>query len=316
MRNNKISISFVLIACFLASSMLYCAHAAQGSGAAFLKIAPGARAVSMGSAFTALSNDISALHFNPAGLNSLAGKEVGLMHAQLYLDTNFDFIGYAHPINRNNTLGFGAVSLSQGTIEGRGDNRERVSGFTASDYAFTMSYSRSMADALSAGASFKIIKSQIANATANGFAMDLGTIWNTPLNNLAMGLTARNLGPKMKFYDEPYNLPLVFSAGAAYAVPLGISLAVDVSHMPYENKQSISFGTEYMASPNVALRAGYLLPLAAQLGNKTNIPTNSFAPKGLDFGFGLNAFGTRMDYAIVSFGELGNTHRLSLGFKF
>src|SRR5687767_5725272 len=38
------------------------------SGAAFLKIAPGARPVGMGEAFTGVADDIHSVYFNPAGL--------------------------------------------------------------------------------------------------------------------------------------------------------------------------------------------------------------------------------------------------------
>jgi len=39
-------------------------------------------------------------------------------------------------------------------------------------------------------------------------------------------------------------------------------------------------------------------------------------PLGAGAGIGLNLFGSSIDYACVPFGELGNTHRVSLGLKF
>ena len=41
---------------------------AQNAGASFLNIAPGARAIGMGSAFAAVADDVSAVYWNPGGL--------------------------------------------------------------------------------------------------------------------------------------------------------------------------------------------------------------------------------------------------------
>ena len=48
--------------------------ATLNSGAAFLKIGTGARPEAMGGAYTALADDVSALHYNPAGLSSVLKK--------------------------------------------------------------------------------------------------------------------------------------------------------------------------------------------------------------------------------------------------
>ena len=51
------------------------------AGAQFLKIGVGARAIGMGEAYGAVSNDANAVYWNPAGLNQLESKEVSFMHA-------------------------------------------------------------------------------------------------------------------------------------------------------------------------------------------------------------------------------------------
>ena len=50
------------------------------SAAQFMKIGVGARATAMGESFVAVSNDASAIFWNPAGIASLTTNEVLLVH--------------------------------------------------------------------------------------------------------------------------------------------------------------------------------------------------------------------------------------------
>ncbi|MEW5905556.1 MAG: UPF0164 family protein [Elusimicrobiota bacterium] len=74
------------------------------SGAEFLRIGSDARASSMGGAYTAAANDVSAIHYNPAGLAAVNGTELGLSHAKWLLDGSYDFVGLAMPVK--NTRGW------------------------------------------------------------------------------------------------------------------------------------------------------------------------------------------------------------------
>lgn len=64
----------------------------------------GARAVGMGNAFTCISDDISAIYYNPAGLGQLTGWESGSSYSKLHWGLDDEsrlgdgFIGYAQPI--------------------------------------------------------------------------------------------------------------------------------------------------------------------------------------------------------------------------
>ena len=53
--------------------------AATNTGANFLKIGVGARAIGMGSAYTAVANDATAIYWNSAGLSRLSKRELSFM---------------------------------------------------------------------------------------------------------------------------------------------------------------------------------------------------------------------------------------------
>lgn len=86
--------------CASALALLVAAPASATKYAAeFLKIPVGARAVGMGGAFTAVSDDATAPHWNPAGLVYLPYREAFLQHAEQFGSlVNHDFGGVVLPL--------------------------------------------------------------------------------------------------------------------------------------------------------------------------------------------------------------------------
>jgi hypothetical protein len=66
-----------------------------GEGAAFLKLATGARPAAMGGAHTALASDVNAIAWNPAGLSEVGKMQLGATHAELPAGARHDFLAAA-----------------------------------------------------------------------------------------------------------------------------------------------------------------------------------------------------------------------------
>ena len=86
------------------------------ANAAFENIELMAGPMGMGGAYAATTDDTSALIWNPAGLARLSVREIGIGYLDLYGLLNYSFIGVAHPIQREKTLG--AAILSSSDTEG------------------------------------------------------------------------------------------------------------------------------------------------------------------------------------------------------
>ena len=71
----------------------------------FLTLGVGARALGMGGAGTALSNNAYAPYWNPAGLGQLTRYEVSFMHSTLNEADAYDFVGYVHPLKKRGAIG-------------------------------------------------------------------------------------------------------------------------------------------------------------------------------------------------------------------
>src|SRR2546421_7945972 len=72
---------------------------AGASGSVFSKIWVGARGAAMAGAVSALSDDISSLYWNPAGIAHLPGVNVGASYTRWFGDVTHNFIGASMPIS-------------------------------------------------------------------------------------------------------------------------------------------------------------------------------------------------------------------------
>ncbi len=307
----------------------------------FLEIGVGSKAESMGGAFVAIANDASALYWNPAGIATLAQNEAVFMHSEFFGGLNFDYFGTVIPLGDFGTLGGSITSLSMDEMEVRTVERPNGTGefFNSLDLAINLSYARMLTDRFSIGFNFKFINQRIWRSDAQGFAVDIGTMFVAIQSmNLRIGATLSNFGSKMQmtgkdllvFYDvspnqlgnndqvpadlqtDSWPLPLNFQAGVAMDIVKGendtLTIATDVTH-PSDNNESVNLGTEYNLRNTLFLRVGY---------------RNLFledGEEGLTFGAGVGAnflgnIRFNFDYSYTDFGNLDYVQRFTLGALF
>jgi len=312
MRNRDILLlSIVTAICFSVLSVTCYADVGE-AGAQFLKIGAGARPVGMGGCFAGLADDVNAVYWNPGGLSQIEKREATMMYNRWFQDIGYGYIGYVHPVSEKTGVFGGAVSylvvgdMNRAKVDADGDMVETNGKFGASDTLVTLSYGRKIKK-VNAGISLKYINSKIDDESAAGFAVDLGCLYTTPVPKLNVGLVVQNLGTKMKFISEADPLPLSFKLGASYKMleEDALTLVMDVN-IPVEGNVNVHAGGEYRLLNMMALRMGYKTTTVKGLG----------ALSGLSAGCGFSYRGYGIDYAWVPYGDLGNTHRISLTAKF
>ena len=286
------------------------------TSANFLKLGIGPRAVAMGDAQVGLANDVYATYWNPAGLSQLRGQELGLVHTNYLQNINEQFVGYALPQGTLGTFGLSLTYLSAGSFQGYDAVGSPTTSVGASDLSAGLSYSRYLYSdprtgaGLSAGITGKWIQERLDTVSAKAYAADLGLffspglLWGETLDGLKTGITLRNVGSKLKFDQESFELPRVLTAGASYTGHLwdeGLTVAID-GRKPNDGPQSMGVGLELWTLQSLVARAGYTTE--GDLGN------------GLRFGAGLRFKTIQVDYAFANQGDFGNTHRIGLTLKF
>ena len=153
----------------------------------FLSIGLNARGLGMAGTQVALSNDVTAAYWNPAGLSRLGNTyEVSLMHAEYFGGIGlYDYAGFASRLDANSAIGISLIRFGVDDIpdtrflyDANGAiNYDNIRFFSAADYAGLLSYARVLPGVknLRVGGNVKIVH-RIAGsfATAWGFGLDLG----------------------------------------------------------------------------------------------------------------------------------------------
>jgi len=310
------------------------------TAATFLSIGQGAKALSMGSAFVAISDDPSAIYWNPAGITKDQGFAFVVDHTNWFADINYNFLALTYNLGTFGTLGasftisdIGEMNVT--TIQNPdGDGRK----FGVTDAAFSLAWAIQLTDHFSIGFNPKYIYQGIWTMSASSFALDLGVKYVTPFDDAILAMSISNFGPKMKMqgnaaqilFDpnpnstgnngaipaeqltEGWDLPLTFRVGLGYQ-PINIdgnilTLAADALHFS-DNYESVNFGAEYSYDDFIFLRGGY----KSAFDNESE---ESFA-----LGFGLKqllvgSVALKIDYAYQDFGRLNNVQKFTLGITF
>lgn len=316
-------VAFVF-ACFIFAPAPARAAGPGTAAASFLDLGFGARPLGMAEAYAAMADDVSAVHYNPAGLSlpqpemrSAPGRYEMLFTHTLYVQgVSLDQLGLLR-----RPWGLSITNLRVGGIEGRTLETDPASNFGASDLALGASYGRRVGP-VGLGATLKYIHESIGGSSADAYAADLGALHRFEAWPVSVGVDLANVGTKIRFIDQAAPLPLVLRAGAAYGrtkdFPHALSLQID---FPRDSDPVLRLGAEYQGFGPFALRAGYRTFSAGQrdavLGKTLGSAASGFSEfYGLFLGMGLQTKLGNLDYAIVPYGELGLAHRLSLNLRF
>jgi len=299
---KKILILSTFLVVVLASGLW--AKGAGTSGAIILEQPVGARASGMAEAYTAVGGEIGVLHYNPAGLISLPGREAAFSYQRGLADDSFMSLLYGQPTSVG-VVGGAFSYYTAGDIELIDLDGNEWTVKAEQDFVIMASFARKVWENWPMGINLKLVSSKLVEAeTGTAFAVDLGGLYYTPIEGLAGGLAIRNLGTKLKFLDESDSLPLTISVGAAYQKPFGsqkILLSVDFPFLVYEQKVTPSVGFEFDWREMVQGRIGY----------KFNIDDT-----GLALGMGFTYQNYFINYAFGLADRLENAHRVSLGVRF
>lgn len=296
----------------MATSMAGAQDKVGTTGAQFLEVGVSPRADALGGAFTAISDDVSAIYYNPAGLVQLEHRQAMISRIDYPADITYSFVGLAMPVGIGGVLGVGYYGLDAGDIAVTTHQHPNgVDGWTfgAKDYALSLSYGRFLTDRFSLGVTVKLIDELYEEERATGWAADVGTQYNTGWRNFKITMLLANFGPDMKFITQEYPLPINFKFGGALDVLDGPGhhaiFAIEGSH-PADNREKYNVGMEYTFRNFASLRAGQRFE--HDLG-------------GMSLGGGVQVdisekYKLSVDYGYQDFDALDEIHRIALTVDF
>jgi hypothetical protein len=280
-------------------------------GGSELKIGLGPRPVAMGEAFVAKADDLNSTAWNPAGLSQIQGLQAGFMH-DIYLEsTSLEYLAYAQNLFTGGGIGANIAYVNYGKMDKVDESANVVDNFTPSVLMASVGYGQWLFSSLAVGGAVKVYNQNIDTYKATAVAVDLGAIVK-PWDTLQFGLAFQNLGSKI----SDSNLPMNAKLGAAYLLKVGSAdtwnFLADVN-IPFGDTNYVSgnIGTEYWFNNFLALRAGYAIKNTGDLGGVTGLTAGAGVKLPVSDTLGLN-----VDYAMLSFGDLGLTHQIALSVSF
>ncbi|MGA2296089.1 MAG: PorV/PorQ family protein [FCB group bacterium] len=300
------------------------------AGVQFLKIGVGARGNGMAGAYGAITNDLSSIYWNPAGLADVKAMGAEFSYTSWFAGFTHAFAAVSLPLGENFTTALSVISFNSGNIpittvehpEGTG------SSYSLNDISINATISGYLTDQFSFGITGKLINSSLAGLNSPGFAFDIGTMYETGIQGIKLGFSIHNLGGNMTYSGQDlqttkklvdaltaspldvqylasaYSLPLIFRAGAATDIintdEHKLTAALDFTTLS-DTPEQYAIGAEYTWNKILSLRGGYrwgqdVLGIAG----------------GVGFNYIGSGFKGQFDYSICPAKNIGLINRLTL----
>src|SRR5580658_4891423 len=195
------------------------------TSANFLQVGMGARAAAMADSFTALSDDSTAVFWNPAGIYQADGTQLSLTHSQWLQNVNFETIALSQNLGEGGGLGLGFSTLGlQSFLSTLEDSSGNYAGTGASvsagDWNLIAGYSNILSRFIPgsafnrtlAGVAVNLVGQNEAGPTGTAFSVNAGVIQLFPQDHFTLGFDVVNLGTSI----QNRSLPLDVKGGASW----------------------------------------------------------------------------------------------------
>ena len=298
----------------------------QGTaGADYLLVPVTANTATLGTAYTAGGQNVSALEAilsNPAGLATASGTSALFSRSQYVADIGINYFGVSQSFG-NNAIALTLNSWDFGDIERRTEDLPdaNLETWSASNLVAALTYGRQFTDRIGAGVAVKALSERIDDVNSGGVAFDIGMNYTVGETGLRFGVSLQNFGPSMRFGGDglnrtvqlpdqrrnanantlaveaaDYELPTMLNFGATFTRQLGSAASVTA----LTNFRSNAFAQDQYSG---GLEVGLANVVYLRGGIKFEEDMDQTFYQGYSFGAGLNldVNGTalRVDYGYV-----------------
>lgn len=257
------------------------------SGAAELLINPWTRSSGWGGVNTANGRGLDGSFMNIASIAFTEKTEILFSQTQWLKgsDISISAFGFTQKVGESGVFGMSIMAMSFGDIIIRTVDQPEggIGTFKPSFLNIGLSYSKAFSNAIYGGIAFKIISESIADASAEGIAIDAGIQYVTgPTDNIKFGIALKNVGPTLSFSGDgftfrgvqsgsdnsltiqqraaDYELPSLINIGASYDFNFNeshrLTLAGNFTSNSF-SKDQYTIGAEYGFMQYLMLRAGF-----------------------------------------------------------
>ncbi|MFI5204882.1 MAG: PorV/PorQ family protein [Flavobacteriales bacterium] len=312
----------------------------------FLSIGVGARALGMSNSYISTCDDVTGGYWNPAALLRIKSDlQVGLMHASYFANiAKYDYGAVAKVIDSNSVAGFSIIRFGVDNIPNTTElidasgnvDYDRITTFSAADYAFLFSYARKLKiPGLAVGGNFKIIHRKVGDFGKSwGFGVDASATYQykgwrfaaiardvtTTFNAWSYTLSESMIDVFTQTGNEiPQNsievtlpkLILGSSYGFSFLKKFTLFCELDLD-MTFDGKRNVLLGSDPVSvDPHFGFEAGYakIVFLRGGIGNFQYIKDFDGSKRlntQPNFGIGVRIKNFYLDYALTDVGNVSD----------
>jgi hypothetical protein len=300
------------------------------TGFQFLSVISDARAAGLGGAVNSLELGSSSLFFNPAGMarmNTLFDFTASDNRWIADIHHNTFSLAVNPKEGRWGVFGFSFQSVDYGEIIGTlyANTPERYvelqEKLKPTAYSFGFGYAKALSDKFSVGGQIHWVKQDFGDITIHKddttlvkkaysltpLAYDFGTLFKTGIKSLTFGMSVRNFSEQIKYIEDGFQLPMVFTLGISVDMFDFITvsgpkqsaiLSIDARH-DRSHAEQVLVGLDYKFMNILSLRTGYV---------------SNADETGMNYGLGVSLYKIEFDYAYTPYGIFKDVQRMTVRF--
>jgi len=322
----------IVTLCFIGEGIAQEHEKLAQSGMQFLSVAADARAAAMaGAVITDTEMKSGALFFNPACMAGMSDFiDFSASQNKWIADITHNAFSFAiRPWHGEyGVFGVSFQSVDYGEVLKTRVDKTNPLGyvdmgdFSPSSLTIGVGYAKALTDRFSVGGQMKWVRQNLGESIISvgtdsstaveneltPLAFDFGTLFHTGVKSLVFGMSVRNFSKEIKYAQEGFQLPLVFTLGISMdildLVTLGgpkqsVVLSINASHYRSHPEQ-IMVGIDYRFMDILSVRGGYV---------------SGDYEDNFTFGFGVSHYGFQLDYAYTPFGIFDKVQRMTIRFS-
>ncbi len=270
------------------------------SGASELKINPWAASSGLANSNTSSVIGVEAMNLNVSGLAFVDGTQINFVNKSWLSGSGISLrsLGFGQRTSETSVFGISVTAMGFGEIQVTTVDQPEVGlqgTYQPTFLNIGLSFAKEFSNSIYGGGTVRMVSEQIANAGAQGIALDAGIRYVTgDLDRIKFGISLRNIGPKMVFKGDGFServifneieytleqraqgfeMPALLNIGASYDFHLGSSTKGDTVETELAEsmhiitasgnfqsnsfgKDVISAGLEYGFRKQFLIRVGY-----------------------------------------------------------
>ncbi|MCR4583850.1 MAG: type IX secretion system protein PorQ [Prevotella sp.] len=285
----------------------------------FLRLPVSGHAAALGGENVTLTDDdVSLVFHNPALINNVSDKTVGLNFMTYMEGAKAASAAFVRGAGDRASWGVAAQYMDYGSMKETTYDNQELGTFSARDIALAGSFAYALTEKLSGGITARFISSHIASYNSLGVGVDLGLNYYHDESELSVSLVAKNLGGQIKAYDDdfekmPFDLQLGITKRLSHS-PFRFSVTLSrLTDWSQGFGRHLTIGADILLSEEFYLAAGYNFRKAHEMKISDGDGSSNHGA-GLSLGGGLQLQRLKINVAYAKYHVSSNSLVFNLAY--